>query len=141
VTIDKQLGEEVIVIRAKSLLRPMVSSSVLSMLRPVLPKASLCFLKVATFPALNHAATLTLCSSGKASHFSIMLLLVSSTADHGMILRHARAYPASGCRTRCLASQSRLFGAMSSCQEPRARRARWQADVAVLAAFALVRGF
>ena len=82
--------------------------------------------------ALNHAATVTLCSHRKASHFWRMLLLVSGPADHGMILHQARPYPASGGRTHCLASRSRLWG-MSSSQEPLARRARWQADVAVLA--------
>jgi hypothetical protein len=40
--------------------------------------------------ALNHAATMTLCWHRKASHSRLMLLLVSSTADHGMILNHAR---------------------------------------------------
>jgi hypothetical protein len=32
---------------------------------------------------LNGAATVTLCWRQKASHFWIMLLLVSGTADHG----------------------------------------------------------
>jgi len=34
---------------------------------------------------LNGAATVTLCWRQKASHFWIMLLLVSGTADHGWI--------------------------------------------------------
>ncbi len=37
--------------------------------------------------ALNEAATVTLCWQQKASHFWIMLLLVSGTADHGRILQ------------------------------------------------------
>ena len=35
--------------------------------------------------ALNHAATVTLCSPGKASHFWGILLLVCGTAEHGKI--------------------------------------------------------
>jgi hypothetical protein len=40
--------------------------------------------------ALNHAATVTLCWRRKASHSRLMLLLVSGTTDHEMILNHAR---------------------------------------------------
>jgi hypothetical protein len=45
--------------------------------------------------ALRHAATVTLCWRRKASHFWRMLLLVSRTAEHGMI-------SAIGCATRRL---------------------------------------
>jgi hypothetical protein len=43
---------------------------------------------------LHDAATVTLCWHRKASHFWIMLLLVSGTADHGMIQHPARSIPA-----------------------------------------------
>jgi hypothetical protein len=52
-------------------------------------------------------ATVTLCSHRKASLSWRMLLLVSGTADHGMILHYARRTLASGCRTRRLAARSR----------------------------------
>jgi hypothetical protein len=42
--------------------------------------------------ALNHAATVTLGWYRKASHSRLMLLLVSGTADHGVILNHARRH-------------------------------------------------
>jgi hypothetical protein len=52
--------------------------------------------------ALNHAATVTLRSHWKSQHFWRMLLLVSGTADHGMILNRARPY--FGIRVRSLLS-------------------------------------
>jgi hypothetical protein len=62
--------------------------------------------------ALNDAATVTLCSRRKASHFSIMLLLVSGAADHAMILR-SRSAVVQPTKVRCGARYLQLVRAKS----------------------------